>query len=70
MRERFCPLKRMDIELNIRLQTTENDDPSYFVCAKEYCQWWTSAYTTEGIEIWNCALVIGAIKNSDGKIPV
>lgn len=39
-------------------------------CLKTYCQWWTSVDTIEGIEIWNCAIVIMAMKNDDGKIPV
>jgi hypothetical protein len=39
-------------------------------CIKEKCRFWTSAYTTENIQIFECAKVIEALKNSDGKIPV
>jgi hypothetical protein len=39
-------------------------------CIEDLCQFWTSAFTTENIEIFDCALVIGARKNAEGKIPV
>ena len=39
-------------------------------CLEYKCQFWTSAFTTENIEIWDCAFVIMAKKNSDGGIPV
>jgi hypothetical protein len=46
----------------------ENDE--FNICIKEKCRFWTSAYTTENIQIFECAKVIEALKNSDGRIPV
>lgn len=39
-------------------------------CIKNRCAWWTNAYTTEGIEVFDCAVVINAMKDSNGRIPV
>lgn len=39
-------------------------------CIKNKCRFWVSVYTTEAIQIYECAKVIEGIKNSDGKIPV
>lgn len=39
-------------------------------CAGSKCQFWVTACTTENYSYQNCAYVISALKNSDGKIPV
>lgn len=39
-------------------------------CIRGRCQHWTGAYTTEGIMVWDCAVVINATKDSNGRIPV
>ena len=41
-----------------------------FECQKGRCMFWTGAYTTEGIMIYDCAITLIATKNSDGNIPV
>lgn len=41
-----------------------------YKCEQDLCQFWTGAYTIEGIWIADCAIVIGARKNAEGKIPV
>jgi hypothetical protein len=46
------------------------DKKELILCLEYKCQFWTSAFTTENIEIWDCAFVIMAKKNSDGGIPV
>lgn len=45
-------------------------EDQYDHCFKEECQLWTSAYTTENKRIFNCALVISAMKNSAGLVVV
>lgn len=40
------------------------------LCEKDKCAWWTGAYTTESIMIYECAVVIIAMKNQDGHIVV
>lgn len=39
-------------------------------CIGPRCQWWIDAYTIENIQIFDCAMVINAKKNSEGKVPV
>jgi len=39
-------------------------------CIKEECKFWSSAYTIENIQIFDCCIVLDALKNSEGKIPV
>ena len=65
MKEKHCPIFELAVMAN------PNEDPGYTTfCTQNGCQWWTSAYTTENIEVYDCAIVIGAKKNSEGKIPV
>lgn len=40
------------------------------LCEQERCTWWTGAYTTESITIYDCAIVIIAMKDSSGHIVV
>jgi len=40
------------------------------LCKGSKCQWWTYADTIEGFEIFDCAMVIVARSNAEGKIPV
>lgn len=66
MKEKFCPLMMAGC-----LGGTNVKDPDLDLrCVDTMCQWWTSAFTTEDIEIFGCAMVIGAKTNSEGKIPV
>ena len=40
-------------------------------CKQGKCQFWTSAYTTEPpYQEHNCAFVINALKDINGKIPI
>lgn len=39
-------------------------------CLGSSCQWWTNAWTTERVEIWNCCEVIKAHLNSEGRYVV
>jgi hypothetical protein len=71
--DKFCPLFSMGVLANSYVIPNMNN-PDLLKkathCRWDFCQLWTSAYTTEGIEIFDCAFVIGARKNAEGKIPV
>ena len=53
----FCPFRRTDLH---------NSQP----CMRGKCELWADRYTTEGIRWEGCALRLGALTDSDGKIPV
>lgn len=55
-----CPYR-----FNLIDETGTNRD-----CIKGRCRFWVPVYTTENIQIYECAKVIQGVKNSDGKIPV
>lgn len=48
MEPKLCPFKQ--------------DREGPFKCDGQRCQWWMTAYTTENIEIEDCAIVQGGIK--------
>lgn len=39
-------------------------------CIGHKCHFWILAYTTELLQYHECAYIINALKNSEGKIPV
>ena len=65
MKVKICPLKLAGSFANSDKETDFHNE-----CIEALCQWWTSAYTTEGFTVYDCAMVIGAKSNSEGKIPV
>lgn len=55
-----CPYK-----FNIPLEKGDERD-----CIKGKCRFWVTVYTTENIQIYECAEVIKGVKNSEGRISV
>ena len=39
-------------------------------CIKDECAFWTTMHTIESLPVTGCASVLGAQKNSDGRIVV
>ena len=67
--EKVCPIMSKPVALQDPHGGNYVDYPEA-VCIGSRCQFWVEARTIENITWQNCAHVIGALKNSDGKIPV
>lgn len=59
--DKICPLMSFQ---NMSAAGGESPTP----CIKEQCQWWAGSYTVENRTIYDCALVILAMKDSSGMI--
>jgi hypothetical protein len=55
-----CPL--MSKELFLKAKQID--------CTEHKCRWWTYAYTTENLKVWDCCEVLKAHLNSEGKYVV
>ncbi len=61
---KICPI------MNASIMYPSPSSEGFQPCREERCQWWTYAYTIEGMPLYDCAMVIGAKKNSEGTIPI
>lgn len=64
---KICPLARIGYMANSHPRGDEHIDKT---CDGPKCAFWTSIYTTEGHVQYSCAIIIGALKDSEGRLPV